>query len=104
LYREEFSTRSILLNFVRVTIVIQGYGLSTHALEGMNFIFSAYTIEIPAGCIELRRRTPVEMVAFLDDYIQVKVDLLNVSRPCALTEHHAMKTYWRSGCIASLIL
>jgi hypothetical protein len=24
--------------------------------------------------------------------------------PCALTEHHAMKAYWRSGGIAPLIL
>jgi hypothetical protein len=24
--------------------------------------------------------------------------------PCALTEHHAMKAYWRSGGIASRIL
>jgi hypothetical protein len=23
---------------------------------------------------------------------------------CALTEHHAMKAYWGSGCIAPLIL
>jgi len=25
-------------------------------------------------------------------------------RPCALTEHHAMKAYWGSGSIAKLIL
>jgi len=35
------------------------------------------------------------------ELLKVKV---KVMCPCALAEHHAMKTYWGSGCIALRIL
>jgi hypothetical protein len=38
-----------------------------------------------------------------DRELSFKYDM-DVSSPCALTEHHVMKAYWGSGCIAPRIL